>query len=78
MTALQELLGPEQMLRVQAPHRGTVLGAVHQYSHQDKATGSYCLPEASALLKKVVVVTLTPTPTPTPTLTLTLTLPPTP
>lgn len=61
VTALQELLGPEQMLRVQAPHRSTVLGPMARYSHQDpmSATGAYALPEASALLKMVVVVSTT-------------------
>ena len=38
VTALQELLGPEQMLRVQAPHRGTVLGAVHARTAAAAAT----------------------------------------
>ena len=61
VTALQELLGPEQMLRIQAPHRSTVLGPMAKYSHQDpmSATGAYALPEASALLKMVVVVSTT-------------------
>ena len=59
VTALQDLLGPELMLRIQAPHRNTVANAASKYFHQDKTTGFYALPEASALLRMVVVVSTT-------------------
>ena len=38
-----------------------MLGPMAKYSHQDpmSATGAYALPEASALLKMVVVVSTT-------------------
>ena len=57
ITALQDLLTPEQMLRLQSPHRNVapphVPGA--KYSHVGK-DGLYALPDRAALDSKLVVV----------------------
>ena len=60
ITALKELLGPEAMLRVQAPHRlPGGYGPLKAYSHVDPKTGLYALPQMAELLKKQVVVSTT-------------------
>ena len=60
ITALKELLGPDAMLRVQAPHRlPGGYGPLKAYSHIDPKTGLYALPEMAELLKKQVVVSTT-------------------